>query len=188
MGLVYNLHFKEHWKTSFMNSVGRLTRPVKSIHKISILKGKLKVKVMERLHSCICRRWTALRGCLLKANEKATCQASCSTVMSASEMDCCLGGNDFQCIKTILVQELDCLWQIFPPILQLSLVLRSAQNQSLHIKNTVQTWPPGICILGVILRNNVPEHFSKGTYLPHLDLYLRKFSNWWNRTCLVWLL
>lgn len=38
----------------------------------------------------------------LKANEKeATCQAVCSRAMSASEMGCCLWGNDSQCLKTM---------------------------------------------------------------------------------------
>lgn len=36
----------------------------------------------------------------LKVNEKATCQASHSRVMSASEMGCCLWGNDLHCMKT----------------------------------------------------------------------------------------
>lgn len=30
----------------------------------------------------------------LKANEKAACQAACSRATSASEMGCCLWGND----------------------------------------------------------------------------------------------
>lgn len=41
----------------------------------------------------------------LKANEKALCQACCSRAMSASEMGCCLWGNDLQHMKTILVLE-----------------------------------------------------------------------------------
>lgn len=86
---VYNLNFKAYWKASFMNCVERLIWPVKTIHTIPILKGKLKVKVMERLYSCICR-WITQIGCLW-ANEKATCQASYSRAMSASEMGGCLG-------------------------------------------------------------------------------------------------
>lgn len=70
MALVYNLNFKAFWKTGFMNCVERLILPVKTIHKIPILKGKLKVKAMERLYSCICRGWMTQIGCLWKLMRK----------------------------------------------------------------------------------------------------------------------
>lgn len=53
-----------------MNCVERLIWPVKTIRKIPILKGKLKVKVMERSHPCVCRRWTTQIGSLWKLMSK----------------------------------------------------------------------------------------------------------------------
>ena len=58
MSLAYSLNFKAYWEASFMNCVERFMWPVKTIYKIPILKGKLKVKVMGRLCSWICKRWT----------------------------------------------------------------------------------------------------------------------------------
>lgn len=56
MSLAYSLNFKAYWEASFMNCVERFMWPVKTIYKIPILKGKLKVKVMGRLCSWICKR------------------------------------------------------------------------------------------------------------------------------------
>lgn len=166
MELVYNLNFKALKEDRFYELCRETLWPVKTIHKISILKGKLKVKVMERSYSCICSRWRAQIGCLWKLMRKLLVRQAIQKQCQQVKWVVAFG----EMIYTVWKQRksswfrswVECGTSVFQPLGSPSCF----QRQPLHMKNTVQTGLLVMCVLGMILDNNIGMGcFSEKAYV-----------------------